>query len=424
MSARELRHGFTLIEMLLAVTLGSLIIYIAIAGIRVASQSIAAANRLSLENAVLRTGVAVALENTDFWTDHDQPHPVDPVVDQPLRITAPDATGGTRGLPFTPFSVSRASTGYRTPSATSTVESRPAGVSAVVAKGLDENASGWDPDAWHAAEARGWNWGNLAERTPRWSGPSSRHVPIAKYKLFGHHETIASTDPSLSPHHWQQRQMDGLLRSLGSYGMYDYVPANTGLMIYEKVTAGSESGQWKVSPEWCSPDGGPYYRLAHDGNLSFALDRMANTWGTVFLVPNRTIAAANRSRIANRRYSTGIAISASSNQSSINDIRQLLLDGETVDAVLHDTDASGYANKPAHWPGLTVRNLRFMRTGAFINLNRIAWTNPLTGQGIELSFTCFGTTLRGARQQRLRDEPGWADPFPASGSPKPHLDSY
>jgi prepilin-type N-terminal cleavage/methylation domain-containing protein len=420
------RRGFTLIEMLLAITLGSMVIYIAIAGVRVASQSITVANKLALENAVLRTGVAVAMEHTDFWTDHDQPFPINAALDQPLRGTAPDSASPAvqRGLPFTPFDTSRNTTGYRAPAVSSPTASIPSGVSPVVARGSNENASGWDPDAWHAAEARGWSWGNLAERTPRWSGPSGRNVPIVKYKLFGGYEHIASTDPSFSPHHWQQRQMDGLLRSLGSYGMFDYVPANTGLMIYEKVLSGSERDQWKVSPEWCSPDGGPYYRLASDGNLSFALDRMADTWGTVFLIPNRSVAAANRSRIANRRYGTGIAISASSNQNSINEIRQLLIDGEEVEQVLHDADATGYANKPAHWPGLTVRNLRFMRTGAFINLNRISWTNPLTGAGTELSFTAFGTTLRGARQQRLRDEPGWADPFPASGAPKPTLDSY
>jgi prepilin-type N-terminal cleavage/methylation domain-containing protein len=419
-------RGFTLIEMLLAITLGTMVVYIAVAGVRVAAQSIATANRLSLENAILRTGVVVALEHTDFWTDHDQPYPVDVVKDQPLRGTALDNSSPPvlRGLPFTPFIASRTTTGYRAPAAASPTVSVPTGVSPVVASGLNENESGWDPNAWNAAEARGWSWGNLAERTSRWSGRSSRNVPIAKYKLFGHYETIASTDPSLSPHHWQQRQMDGLLRSLGSYGMYDYIPANTGLMIYEKVLSGSERDQWKVSPEWCSPDGGPYYRLASDGNLSFALDRMANTWGTVFQVPNRSVAPADLSRLSNRRYGTGIAISASSNQNSANEIKQLLSDGEQLTPVLHDADANGYANKPTHWPSLTVRNLRFIRTGAFINLNRIAWTNPLTGQGTELSFTCFGTTLRGARQQRLRDEPGWADPFPTSGSPKPHLDSY
>ena len=53
---------------------------------------------------------------------------------------------------------------------------------------------------------------------------------------------------------------------------------------------------------------------------------------------------------------------------------------------------------------------------------RLGATAVLNG---DLDFTTtFGTTLRGARQQRLRKTPGWQDPFPESGSPKPHLDSY
>lgn len=421
--------GFTLIEMMLAITMGTLVIYVAMAGIRTLSQSITAANRLALENGIIRTGVTIALENSDFWLDHDLPHPLDVALDQPLRGTALDnatPTPAERGLPFTPFADSQAVTGYRTPSASSPSIPAPTGVSQIVLNGLNENASGWDPNAWHPAEARGWNWGNLVERTPRHSGPSNRTVPTLKYKIFGHYDSVASTDPTLSTHHWQQRQMDGLLRSLGSYGLFDYLPANTGLMIYQKISSTdmNENGRWMVSPEWCRPDGGPYYRLASDGNLSFALDRLADTWGQVFMVPNRGIPTADRSRASNRRYNTGIAIQAANNDAAADDIKRLLLDGEQVDFVLRDSNASGPANKPAHWPSLTVRNLRFIRTGAFINLNRIEWTNPLTGLGAELSFTCFGTSLRGARQQRLRDEPGWADPFPLTGSPKPTLDSY
>ena len=418
------RNGFTVIELTIAVALGALVVYIAAAGMRTAAQGVAAANRLALENSIIRTGVVIALENSDFWTDHDNPIPNDPLIDQPLRAQATDAAGKLRGLPFTPFLTSQTNTGYKTPIGSSAPIAAPPGSSTTVIRGLDENASGWDPNAWQAAEARGWSWGNLTERAPRWSSATNHNVPTVKYKLFGRFETIASTDPTISLHHWQQRQLDGLLRSLGSYGLFDYLPANTGLMIYEKSTTAGETGLWKVAAEWCNPDSGPYYRLASDVNLSFTLDRMADTWGTVFLVPNRGVPIANRSRIANRRYSTGIAIGTSANNSAVDDIKQLLIDGDQVDAILHDADASGSANKPTNWPNLTVRSLRFLRTGAFINLNRIAWVNPLTGQGTELNFTCFGTTLRGARQQRLRDEPGGADPFPSSGAPKPTLDSY
>jgi prepilin-type N-terminal cleavage/methylation domain-containing protein len=433
------RSGFTLIEMMIAIGLGMLVVFVATAGLRTAAQSVASANRLALENSILRTGMVVALEHTDFWTDYDDPT-YDPASTEG-KIMRPycrksgdlpaDAVGVQRGLPFTPFTESRSATGYGPRTQLSPIEVAPVDVSDTVKRGLGENDSGWDPNAWNAAEARGWNWGNLTERTPRSSSVTSRMIPIAKYKIFGHTETIASTEPSASTpnHHWQQRQLDGLNRSLGSYGLFDYLPANTGLMIYEKITNpsgpnSSDLNKWQTAKEWCSPDGGSDYRLASDGNLSFALDRLADTWGTVFAMPNRAVAENLRSRVTNRRYGTGIAIDASSNQSSADGIEQLLINHEQVDRVLTSGDATNGPNKPGHWPSLTVSSLRFIRTGAFINLNRISWVNSMTGEGLELSFSCFGTTLRGARQQRLRDTPGWAEPFPEGGTPKPHLDSY
>lgn len=420
-----IRQAFTLIEMMIATLLGAMVVYISVAGIRTTAQSVASANRLALENSILRAGMSVALERTDFWTDYDEAT-VDPdsAEGKTLRPYFKLAPTGNRGLPFTPFRDSQAATGYGPRATLTPVEPAPATASTTVKLGLDENASGWNPNAWHAAEARGWGWGNQTERTPRYSSASKRNVPVIKYKVFGRSEWLASPDPVTSPHHWQQRQLDGLLRSLGSYGLFDYLPANTGLMIYEKATGVGETGLWKISPEWCSPDGGPDFRLASDGNLSFTLDRLADTWGTVFAMPNRTIPEAKRLTLTNRRYGTGIAIDASSNQSAADSIKDLLRDSEEVDRVLSDGSGGSPQNKPAHWPSLTVSSLRFIRTGAFINLNRIAWTNPYTGQGLELSFSCFGTTLRGARQQRLRDEPGWSNPFPESGAPKPDLDSY
>lgn len=427
-------RGFTLIEMTLSVALGALVVYVATAGIRTAAQGVASANRLALENSILRTGVVIALEQTDFWTSYDDPS-YDPASDdgriyRPYAGLAPGPDGVNRGLPFTPFITSRSSTGYGPTLIQSPLDPPLVDVHDTVKRGQMENASGWDPNAWQAAEARGWGWANQTERVPRFSSSRGKQVPSAKYKLFGRTEWFVSPepDPSISNHHWQQRQLDGLNRSLGSYGLFDYLPANTGLMIYEKIKPRpniitEDEGKWRVSEEWCSPDGGPYFRLASDGNLSFTLDRMADTWGNVFALPNRSVVAGVRSQVANRRYGTGIAIDASSNQSAIDGIKDLLTEAEQVERILSDGDATTVANKPAHWPSLTVSSLRFIRTGAFINLNRITWVSPFTGQGLELSFTCFGTTLRGARQQRKRDEPGWAEPFPDSGRPK-HLDSY
>jgi hypothetical protein len=62
---------------------------------------------------------------------------------------------------------------------------------------------------------------------------------------------------------------------------------------------------------------------------------------------------------------------------------------------------------PVSWPGLTVRVHRLIKTSRFVNWARVSMAKPITGEEIEMSFTSFGTTLRGARQQR-RSGGGWA----------------
>jgi hypothetical protein len=51
-----------------------------------------------------------------------------------------------------------------------------------------------------------------------------------------------------------------------------------------------------------------------------------------------------------------------------------------------------------------------MERGHNLTSCTIASSHPLTGTRIAFSFAVVGTTLRGARQQRLPDM-GWADPF-------------
>ena len=108
------RHGFTLIELMIAIGLGMLVIYTAVAGFRVASQSVTMANRLSLENALIRSGFQEAHNQMDFWTNLDDP---DNTANQRLRGTVTMGTGGgvgqklndigfdpTVGFPFAPMS--------------------------------------------------------------------------------------------------------------------------------------------------------------------------------------------------------------------------------------------------------------------------------------------------------------------------------
>ena len=69
---------------------------------------------------------------------------------------------------------------------------------------------------------------------------------------------------------------------------------------------------------------------------------------------------------------------------------------------------------PAQWPKATVSMKRYIREARFVNLCSLRWTSPFTGASAEINFTTFGTSLRGARQQR-KSQPmgattaaGWA----------------
>jgi prepilin-type N-terminal cleavage/methylation domain-containing protein len=392
--------GFTLIEMMIAIALGLAVIYVAFAGFRVAAQSVTLVNRLGTENDILRAGLTIAMDDTDFWSSHDDPFDAGNAQGrQPLRAP-PAAVGMTqRGLPFTSFAAAAAANAYR--HVADTYQPSTPWQAA-------EAAEGWNPNAWTANESRGWAWGNLAERVPIGGKPD-------KLQTFGRYHWFSSTDSS-SAHRWQQRQLDGLKNALGYYGLLDYVPANTGLMIYERNPA---SGKWGVSSEWCFVNGGAPYYLGNDNRLNglnFAQDILSVTNGNPFIVPSPR--ATGLVNIAFQRYSTGISLSTSDNNASIGNIDRLLADGDVA------TDWLPARARPSHWPSLSVSSLRFIRTSSYVCLNRIRWTSPLTGQVTELDFTAFGTSLRGARQQRKRDAAGWADPFAASPSGDPNLDTY
>jgi len=452
------RHAFTLIELMIAISLGMLVVYIAMAGLRTAVQSISLAQRMATENAIIRTGMAIALNNTDLWVNHDDPSDFGNLRKrQELRkVTTSGSTPFQRfqGLIFTPF---KSNPLYGVSGERNTSGQLDAG-------GI-EDATGWDPNAWGAHEARGWAWGNLVERVPArvHAGRNADGTPlkdrngnqtywgisslslndsnraIRKRQIFGVYHRATSTDASV-PHRWQQRQLDGLKRTLGSYGLFDYLPANTGLLLYttrhNANSAAAPDKWWAVAPEWCSVFGGKdNFYLGTDWRSegwNYAQDIMLATLGTVYAPanPNKKYLRPNGDGdprplgelrdICNRRYGTGISLDINYNDDTVRGIRDLLAQVEVAEPWLDH--ANGTA--PETWPGLKVATLRHFRTGASVCLNRITWTNPLTGSETEFSFTAFGTTLRGARQQRLRDEAGWADPFPETGVPKPNLDSY
>ena len=197
--------AFTLIELMLSVALGSMILFTAFAGFRVASQAVTAANRLSIENSLMRAGYFEAQRQVDYWTQYDDPdQPIAPTVGATAAQRHQTGTvvgGGTkrngdiRGFPFTPaWKLSNTNIGSgrnwkvwpqssNVPRFTSPVTSSGGAVineiaprpsyddlalpSTIYVEDAWEKDTGWDSTySWAAHDPRTWDRTNLKEKQP------------------------------------------------------------------------------------------------------------------------------------------------------------------------------------------------------------------------------------------------------------------
>jgi hypothetical protein len=196
---------------------------------------------------------------------------------------------------------------------------------------------------------------------------------------------------------WLCNQTWGMLPALGNYGYLDYMPAN---MMYGGYTYGD-------------PKPAPYNAIAYGGTPKVFLD------GTVFAGVIGYVKAPaglwRRSTFAfhglvspthalggipssyRKTYQTGYGNGASSGA-----MISFLNEMDNNRALL---DAGG----PATWPNTSVSVRRFVKTARFVSLCTVKWNSPLTGEQSQLLFSGFGTSLRGARQQRHETLPQWAE---------------
>ena len=384
------QRAFTLIELMIAVSLGMLIVYVAIAGFRVAAQSITVTNRLALENDLLRTGCLVANERLDFWTDFDDP---ENAAEQRLRGRDNDG-----GLPFTPMSQ----------------------VFALVRHATDpEKTSGWDPqEKWKASDPRTWWHGNLAER---WRSEMTlgrysifgntqppvlvKGVDIGQVQFAGGPDGIGTYGSVTVQHEWQYRQIWGMYGALGYYGFTDYLPQNTLFACYSEFyqpppfnpppgAAVRETNQDGMPLVLFKP-GSPFDNGEGDQQYPKGLWRltMASSYGVVSPTPNNP--NANQSDAHRARYTTGY-------WNDQNGMRNFLSQTQ---------NRRDLTLAPSHWPISEVTTQHFIKSGRYVNLGRVKLHDPISGAITEVVFTSFATTLRGARLQRRhpRDGGGWAE---------------
>jgi len=407
---RRSMRAFTLIELMIAVTLGMVIVYTATAGIRAASQSVTMSNRLALENSLLRAGYFAAMQDADWWLAWDDP---DDSSNQRLRWFA-DYRPLKRGGPFVSFDARTFPRGG--------------------ALGTDSER-GWNPEyTWPANDARAWFNGNLVEQ-----GQHSGHV-FGHYELFSHNKTTpflnknmrAGVSPagvvigvpfngSVTPQRtWYGNQLERLKNTMGYYGAVEYMPANA---IYGTVGdpggdndfGTADDDDQRMSREWCDPNGnggGVQWRFANDdGATAWARGIYRHSRDSTFpVVPASRHTSAGTNRWTNeqlvaaqfRSWATDRVVSAGRTDPGNHGIQDLTAKTVISRPMLEH-------GRPSHWPDLTLQSMRYLSNSRFVTLLRVGWMSPLTGQQTYLSLTTISTSLRGARQQR-RLGGGWALP--------------
>jgi prepilin-type N-terminal cleavage/methylation domain-containing protein len=404
------RSAFTLIEMMIALVLGSAILYTTLAGMRVASQCYTIATRLSLENALIRAGFMKALDEVDFWTAYDDP------TDPSLAFGGVNGGEVNRnpGLPFCPFANAPANfkPGGLPPMP------NPDGTYPPIDGSLpptnEAGLTGWNPTYnWSMSDPAVWTRANMGAR-----GNNGNDMRFGYYGMFsGTYGQFPSGTSGLYyhygavtvPHQWLANQMDGLKNTLGYYGMIDYLPANT-IFSYNCYKTANGQNADAVPYEFSYP-AGPYTVNVFgdaDGGTQVPRGLYRDTKDvSIALLPLRPQGASGAGNQATPVSSVSQAAAF---------LRQDYYTGQEATPAnlsyfqdLTTSKSNLMGAQPANWPLVGTSVARYITADRYATVCRIGWISPTTGEHVDLSFTAFGTSLRGARQQRAQAPGGgWA----------------
>ncbi len=391
MSTPRTNNAFTLIELMIAVSIGMLVVYTAVAAVRVASGALTASQRMATENALLRIGMEAAVNEADFWTASDDPETGGA---KPLR-GVDNGTGA--GKPFTDFR----DVGFVDATAASTAWTETSGAARL----------GWSPSplAWSAADPRTWCRANVAEEGTTSIGSNSPRT------FWGHFGIYSHLAPSRADHTWYPNQVRGIIDALGFYGTFEYLPSNAfaiyhGTVVPKGATSNVISfGGFPVA----LTDNGLNWLCPSDGGDNTMKGRIRNSNGSRYYMPGPQASTAVDARILAK-----IGYESRDSNYSANEITNFLARTQTASELMR---RNGILIAPQYWPEVTYRVHRFIERGHPVTLCVVEMTSPLTGAKVALPFTTVGTTLRGARQQR-KPGSGWADPFSTVAAERETLD--
>lgn len=363
------RHGFTLIEMMIAVTLGALIVGVAFAGFRVTSQTVTLANRLSLQNAILRIAVTAANEEMDTWESFDSRSDT---TKQVLR-------GST--YPF-------AKMDFRSPDAV-----------------LDFNPTKTDfptPNPvlnCNPANGRLW-WNGHLWSSNRLNDGTNYQRRFGDYSIFGRQgitdygTELATRYPTLvAERKWRHNILPYISDGLGYYAAFDYLPANFVYGYYDDNNPAITGGAiGDIPPEFGVPGVGPG-RLRnnwHSGNKP--LQKVESGHDNGYILTNTVGVPGYPNTHPN------------SHRASYND------NGGTWTDTLYPDRWNAFpivdftTVLPPTWPTVKMQVRVTYSWMDFRHQVRIEHTDPTTGETTAMVLHGLTTTLRGARRQRGLDQ--------------------
>ncbi|MDA3962562.1 MAG: prepilin-type N-terminal cleavage/methylation domain-containing protein [Planctomycetota bacterium] len=465
------RRGFTALELLIAIAIGSLVLMVAYSAVRMATATISAARRMDVQNQAMRSGFLVANEELDFWTALDDP---DDPARQRLRAVSVQQLDGkavhtapeqTYGLPFVALKDlppenqwAAGGSGFNLLAADPTLltdaQFRDDASTGELFR-LDR-ARGFDARPYQADDPRRWyrgcmfEPGHLDREVGRYGMFSNRHAdpvlgygdhpgvirrdsddhPVGETDVpgvvqitgpYGPYPPMAWGDPGLPARTftWHEHQVLYGLQAFGSYGTMDYLPANAVLRIH-----GTQA--------WCAklPLEGDYAAGVANGTINAPVDGWVridervdhritgyNDYGSCFNGYGRVVGqrsqALTRANATVRDWHSLRVPGSDSLQDLVSDYRNPFAGPESHHFVYKGEIRNNtwvenlLPQPPPDWPRLRLEVMRGLLRGRFFTLARIRWTDTASNEEAELVLTGIGTTLRGARQQRARDG-GWA----------------
>ncbi len=313
-----------------------------------------------------------------------------------------------------------------------------------------EYARGWRPDYhWAAADERTWFSGNGGETL---NGDGSGSTPVVsavmrsdkrcgRYAIFespkaapmlgdsgpNPAETIVGTGTGPygqieSRHSWRPATLYGLRHALGYYGFCEYLPANQILCAYgwaRKDASGwadideAFHAGWSRFPS--NPDSGqsglryaPFPTTLYHPTRNLSLTLFArspyaftSSQGTTTTASLPLASFAGSGGGWNGNYTRGLACGTGQNP----DLAAAVYFEDWFDAAC--VTRALMRTRPAEWPEVTLSIGRWVTSAHFYATAGARWVSPVSGAISELTVNGYGTSLRGARQQRGRSG-GWA----------------